>query len=147
MKITHCSYAIRIMVLLSVLSLATAAFAEDNSLEIKCLGPNGQAIKKRMVRMTIADIPELDKRLIREALRTEGRPVTDTTILERYLDVASRNGAMTKRGLDITIQDIPPADRDRIIQGLKARGIAEEEITPAMVLNAFLRAKRLEGKY
>ena len=44
MKITHCSYAIRIMVLLSVLSLAASAFAQDNSLEIKCFGPDGQAI-------------------------------------------------------------------------------------------------------
>jgi tetratricopeptide (TPR) repeat protein len=44
MKIKSCSCAIRFTILLSVLALTASAFAQENSLEIKCFGPDGQSV-------------------------------------------------------------------------------------------------------
>jgi len=46
--------------------------------------------QKRLMDLTIADVPAADRTLIENALRRRGRPVTDTTVLDLYLETKAR---------------------------------------------------------
>jgi hypothetical protein len=51
------------------------------------------AEEARLIDATIDDIPAEDKRLVEEALRRRGLPVTDATILDRWIEGKMRQGA------------------------------------------------------
>jgi len=56
--------------------------------------PGGQPFfdkQKRVLDLTIGDVPANDRTLIERALRTRGRPVTDATVLDLYIETKARN--------------------------------------------------------
>lgn len=52
-------------------------------------GPWGKD-SKRLIDLTISDVPRAERKLIEEALRGAGRPVSDATILDLYLETQAR---------------------------------------------------------
>jgi len=92
-------------------------------------GESFTATTKRLIDTTIRDVPAPEKKMIEDALRGAGRPVSDATVLNFYIEIDPKAVLAEKKAIEDALRR------------------AGKPVSDATVLNLYIETKlRLEGK-